>query len=137
MTTSMASIGKAFDDAASRIEDSFDGSYLLAYCSPARGGERRLRVEVTTNNAEGEEVQGKFTTEFDATGFGAGCSPTTTPRFTKAWARTDEEEEDKDKDRPARSRRAPAAAPAGAAPQQPPPKEKPAEPPPESDGYAP
>lgn len=138
MAPSMASLGKAFDDAATRIEESFDGSYLLAYCSPARGGERTLRIEVSTDNAEGEEIRGDFRTEFDATGFGAGCSPTTTPRFTKAWARTDEEEEDKDKDRPARSRRAPAAAPAGAAPQEAPPKEKPAaEPPPESDGYAP
>jgi hypothetical protein len=46
--------------------------------------QRRLRLEVTYTNKEGEEHHGDFETDFSARGFGPGCNPQTTPRFTLA-----------------------------------------------------
>jgi hypothetical protein len=55
--------------------------YLVSYCSPARAGTRRLRLEVTFATTEGEEKSGSVEQEFDANGFGPGCDPKTPPRF--------------------------------------------------------
>lgn len=71
----------AFEEAGSRVAASHRKYYLVAYCSPARAGQRRVRVEVTYEDAEGNEKSGDTTYELDATGFSAGCNPDTPPRF--------------------------------------------------------
>lgn len=75
------SIGVAFEEAATKVSSLYDMYYLVSYCSPARAGTRRLRLEVTFSTPEGDEKTGDLEQEFDANGFGPGCDPTTPPRF--------------------------------------------------------
>jgi hypothetical protein len=72
----------AFDEAASRARDELEKFYLVQYCSPARAGDRRLRLEVKHTTKEGEEHTGDFETDFSAKGFRPGCNPSATPRLT-------------------------------------------------------
>lgn len=72
----------AFEEVADKAVAELDKHYVVSYCSPARAGERRLRLEVTYTNKEGEEHHGNFETDFDAKGFGPGCNSQTVPRFT-------------------------------------------------------
>jgi hypothetical protein len=72
----------AFEEVASLAVEQLEKHYLVSYCSPARAGTRRLRLEVSYTNKEGEEHHGDFESEFSARGFGPGCNPTVTPRFT-------------------------------------------------------
>jgi hypothetical protein len=74
----------AFEEAATKALEQLEKHYLVSYCSPARAGERRLRLEVTYTNKEGEEHHGDFEADFSARGFGPGCNSATTPRFTLA-----------------------------------------------------
>ena len=67
----------AFEQIAQRIEGYTQRYYLLSYCSPARAGQHRLRVEAAT--ADG--ASGSVTHEFDAAGFGPNCDPNTPPAF--------------------------------------------------------
>lgn len=72
----------AFEEAASLTLEQLEKHYLVSYCSPARAGSRRLRLEVSYTNKEGEEHHGDFEFDFSAKGFGPGCNPQVTPRFT-------------------------------------------------------
>jgi hypothetical protein len=72
----------AFEEAGMRALGELQKHYLVSYCSPARAGMRRLRLEVTHDNKEGEEHQGDFETEFSAKSFGPGCNPMLAPRLT-------------------------------------------------------
>lgn len=72
----------AFEEAASLTLEQLEKHYLVSYCSPARAGGRRLRLEVSYTNKQGEEHHGDFEFEFNAKGFGPGCNPQVTPRFT-------------------------------------------------------
>lgn len=73
---------KAFESIAQRIEASTRSFYLLSYCSPARAGKHKLKIEATWREAEGKgERSGAFESEFDATGFTRGCDPKTPPSF--------------------------------------------------------
>jgi hypothetical protein len=72
----------AFEEAASRVLAQLAKHYLVSYCSPGRAGTRRLRLEVTHTNKDGNERHGDFETEFDARGFGPGCNPQQPPRLT-------------------------------------------------------
>jgi hypothetical protein len=74
-------VGIAFEEAASITRDLYEKYYLLAYCSPARSGMRRLKVEVHYRDTEGNEKHGSFSQDFDASGFGPGCNPSSVPRF--------------------------------------------------------
>jgi hypothetical protein len=71
----------AFEEAADKLRSELESHYLVSYCSPARAGERRLRLEVKYTNKEGEERKGDFEHDFSAKGFGPGCNPMVTPRF--------------------------------------------------------
>jgi hypothetical protein len=71
----------AFEEAGARVAATHAKYYLLAYCSPARAGQRRVRIEVMHEDKEGNEHSGSTEYEFDATGFGPGCRAETTPRF--------------------------------------------------------
>jgi hypothetical protein len=81
MAQTPETIGVAFDEAASKLTRIANQYYLLSYCSPARSGPRRLRIEVKSTAADGDELTGRWETDFESTGFGPGCDPTATPRF--------------------------------------------------------
>jgi hypothetical protein len=72
----------AFDEAATKARDELEKFYLVQYCSPARAGDRRLRLEVKYTTRDGEEHTGDFQTDFSAKGFRPGCNPNATPRLT-------------------------------------------------------
>jgi hypothetical protein len=72
----------AFEEAADRAIAELDKHYVVSYCSPARAGERRMRLEVSYTNKDGEEHHGDFETDFNAQGFGPGCNSQSMPRFT-------------------------------------------------------
>jgi hypothetical protein len=73
----------AFEEAASRIMKVYRRYYLVAYCSPARAGKPRARIEVVFKGEDGKERRGDSSFDFDATGFSSGCDPETTPKFAK------------------------------------------------------
>ena len=81
------SLGIAFEEAAGKVRDLYEKYYLIGYCSPARGGTRRLKVEVRFRDPEGDDFLASFSQDFDATGFGPGCRPETPPRFVPPVAR--------------------------------------------------
>ena len=74
-------IGVGFEQAAAKTRDSYEKYYLIAYCSPARNGFRRLKVQVAYRDREGNDKHGSFSQDFDATGFGPGCNVESVPRF--------------------------------------------------------
>jgi hypothetical protein len=74
-------VGVALEEAATKVSSLYDMYYLVSYCSPARAGARRLRLEVAFSTPEGDEKTGDVEQDFDANGFGPGCDPTTPPRF--------------------------------------------------------
>jgi hypothetical protein len=80
-------LSQTLDQVAKRVDGLYQSRYLVAYCSPSRAGERKLRVEVTVTKAGdggssgGTKDTTSFETRFDATGFGPGCDPSATPPF--------------------------------------------------------
>jgi hypothetical protein len=73
----------AFEEAASRIMKVYRRYYLVAYCSPSRGGKPKARIEVSFKGEDGKERRGESTFDFDAADFTDGCDPETPPRFSK------------------------------------------------------
>jgi hypothetical protein len=57
--------------------------YLVAYCSPARAGSTRARVEVVHTGDDGKERRGDAAFDFHAGAFSSGCDPETPPTFSK------------------------------------------------------
>jgi len=74
---------RAFEQVAARIEGFTKRYYLLSYCSPARAGEHRLRVEARTEDG----AKGSVESTFEAEGFGPGCDPGQMPSFEAALRR--------------------------------------------------
>jgi hypothetical protein len=81
---SVHTLGSPLYDVAKAVADDYFRDYLVSYCSPSRAGTRQVRLEVTTHDAQGKTNRGSYQTEFDATGFGPGCSPDATPHFVIA-----------------------------------------------------
>jgi len=69
------------NDVANAVDDELFRNYLVSYCSPARAGQRELKLEVTSRDAQGKASVGSYSTTFDAQGFGPGCDPGAAPRF--------------------------------------------------------
>jgi hypothetical protein len=73
----------ALQDAASKIADALDergrSFYLLSYCTAARGGEHRVKLEVARERADEKGHvaidHGSLSYAFKADGFGPGCTP--------------------------------------------------------------
>lgn len=91
---SVDTLSLAFEEAAHRIRGLHEGSYLFAYCSPARGGKRQLRIDArlpeSAADAESEPGTapkaartGSAYGEFTAEGFRSGCKSGATPKFGK------------------------------------------------------
>jgi len=73
----------AFEEAGARVRATHAKYYLVAYCSPARAGQRTVRIEVVDDDKDGDEHSGSADLEIDATGFGPGCHSTAAPRFER------------------------------------------------------
>lgn len=74
----------AFEEAGILANKLSSQYYLLSYCSPGRAGERRLRIEVQLNDADGISETDAIETRFDATGFSPNCNSAIPPRFSTA-----------------------------------------------------
>lgn len=70
---SLGTLGTPVDELARLVDDVFLRSYVLSYCSPARGGRRELEVVVTSRDEAGQTHLARGTADFDATGFNASC----------------------------------------------------------------
>jgi hypothetical protein len=73
---SLGTLGSPVDELAHLVDDVFLRSYLVSYCSPARGGKRQLEVVVNLPDESGHARQIRAAGEFDATGFNASCRAT-------------------------------------------------------------
>jgi hypothetical protein len=73
----------AFEEAASAVEKLSGQYYLLSYCSPARAGENRLRVEVQVVSDELQVDTSDVEASFSALGFTRGCSSANPPQFAR------------------------------------------------------
>lgn len=58
-----------------KVRKAWGRHYLLSYCSPARGGDRDVKVAVHFTSERGDERRGKARTGFNSDGFEAGCGP--------------------------------------------------------------
>jgi hypothetical protein len=73
----------ALRDAASKIADELDergrSFYLLSYCTAARGGQHKLKLEVARERSDEKGHvaidRGSLSYAFKADGFGPGCTP--------------------------------------------------------------
>lgn len=63
----------AFEKIGRELKALSETDYVVSYCSPARAGTRRLSIQVSDGERSGEA-----TIDFDAQGFGAGCTPEST-----------------------------------------------------------
>jgi hypothetical protein len=73
---------KAFDDVGAKVEAKTKSFYLLSYCSPARAGRHRVRIQAVYEDPQGKSTRtGNLESDFDATGFAPGCDPNTPPSF--------------------------------------------------------
>ena len=72
------------NDVANAVDDELFRNYLVSYCSPSRAGQREVKLEVTSRDAQGKASVGSYSTTFDAEGFGPGCDPAAAPAFVVA-----------------------------------------------------
>lgn len=63
-----------FQDLGMRVRNGWFSHYLLAYCSPARAGERSLKVKVRFDGEKGGVKTGSTKSTFDAKNFTGGCA---------------------------------------------------------------
>ncbi len=77
-------VSMAFEEAGHLVEADYERHYLFSYCSPARSGQRELRLEVEVTNDRGKTDTGAVYGQFNADGFREGCNPQARPRFQKA-----------------------------------------------------
>jgi hypothetical protein len=62
-----------FSDLGLSVRAAYNSYYALSYCSPARSGERKLKVVVRYEGEKGHAKGGSGKTAFDSTGFTGGC----------------------------------------------------------------
>jgi len=63
-----ADLAETFGEIAQNVFNEANSFYLFEYCSPKRGGNNQLRIEVNLG-----EVSGSVITTFNAEGFTGGC----------------------------------------------------------------
>lgn len=61
-------LNQAFLDIANKIKSAAGSFYVLEYCSPKRSGEHTIQIR-----ANFDDRSGRFSTNFNATGFTGGC----------------------------------------------------------------
>lgn len=105
MAADRGAVVQAFDTIAKRIEDLTKSYYLLSYCSPARAGSHKVRIEAVLKVGD-RERRGSVDTEFDAAGFRQGCNSAQPPDFdiTSGDAASEDEAKRKPKGTGARTK---------------------------------
>jgi hypothetical protein len=80
LSSDQAKVKEAFEKMAAKIEAHTKRFYLLSYCSPARKGEHRVRIEANTKEPK---ASGSLEYTFIADGFGPppDCDPNAPPTF--------------------------------------------------------
>ncbi len=86
-----APTAEALRDLSARLADAIEARgrsfYLLSYCSPSRGGEHQVSLDVTYARplpGGGADAQhGSLTHAFRADGFSAGCTPHVPPQWAQ------------------------------------------------------
>lgn len=80
LATDQAKVKEAFDKVAAKLEAHMKRFYLLSYCTPARKGEREVKIEAKRKDPSGS---GSLEYKFNAEGFGPppDCKPETPPSF--------------------------------------------------------
>jgi len=80
LATDQAKVKEAFDKVAAKLEAHMKRFYLLSYCTPARKGEREVKIEA---NRKEPKASGNLEYKFNAEGFGPPpeCKPETPPSF--------------------------------------------------------
>lgn len=74
---SLGTLGSPVDELARLVDDVFLRSYVLSYCSPGRGGLRKLEVVVNFRDETGQPLSARGAADFDASGFNATCRSNT------------------------------------------------------------
>lgn len=77
---SLGTLGTPVDELGRLVDDIFLRSYVISYCSPARAGKRTLEVVVRVDDESGAKHRAAATGEFDATGFNASCTASSSLR---------------------------------------------------------
>jgi hypothetical protein len=77
-TGPLRTVAAASTQAGDAIESHWKRYYLLSYCTPARKGEHKVRVEVKTADPP---ATGAISYSFVADGMGPGCNPDKPPKF--------------------------------------------------------
>jgi hypothetical protein len=84
LATDKAKVQEAFERVAARIEAHMKRFYLLSYCTPARKGDHKVRIQANLKDAKGRKKNsGSLEYEFGADGFGPPpeCDPERQPTF--------------------------------------------------------
>jgi len=72
--SSIDTLPMRFQDLGIRVRSAWQSHYLISYCTPARAGTRKVKVKVTFDSESGAKRSASTKSEFDATGFEAGCA---------------------------------------------------------------
>ena len=70
----MDTLPMRLSDLGMYVRSVYRSHYLLRYCSPARAGEKKLKVAVSMEGSDGGAKKGSAKSSFDASGFEGGCS---------------------------------------------------------------
>ena len=81
LSTDPKAFKKGFDEINQKLVSLADGRYVLSFCSTKRKGSHKLEIAIDTPNGET-----RVSHKFNASGFKAGCSPTTKPVFEEIEA---------------------------------------------------
>lgn len=85
LASDSGAVRDAFERVAKRIEDHTKRFYLLSYCTPARKGDHRVRIEAIEKDEKGRKRgSGSLEWEFNADKFGPPpqCDPNREPKFS-------------------------------------------------------
>jgi hypothetical protein len=69
----LAHLPEAFERMSDLVSANMDGHYVLSYCSQARAGHPKVRLEVDVVSDDLEVATGAIESQFSASGFSSGC----------------------------------------------------------------
>jgi hypothetical protein len=81
LSPDLSHLPEAFGDVTRLISSNMDGHYVLSYCSQARSGIAKVRIEIDVVSDELEVMTGAVESQYDASHFSTGCKTTNPSRF--------------------------------------------------------
>jgi hypothetical protein len=82
LSPDLTHVPEAFEQIVSQLDADMESYYVLSYCSLARAGEQRSRIEVDVVNDELEVESGSVEFDFNTKGFTTGCEAAKLPKMT-------------------------------------------------------